>query len=75
MKVTKLSLGDFRLFNNAEVYIGKMVAAIAGNNGTGKSTVLGILANSSQLKGKKTLLGRPYRGGGILRAVQRGQRT
>lgn len=62
MKVTKLSLGDFRLFNNAEVYIGKMVTAIAGNNGTGKSTVLGILANSSQLKGKKTLLGRPYRG-------------
>ena len=62
MKVTKLSLGDFRLFNNAEVYIGKMVTAIAGNNGTGKSTVLGILANSSQLKGKKTLLGKPYRG-------------
>ena len=62
MRVTKLSLGDFRLFNNAEVYIGKMVTAIAGNNGTGKSTVLGILANSSQLKGKKTLLGKPYRG-------------
>lgn len=62
MRVTKLSLGDFRLFNGAEVYIGKMVTAIAGNNGTGKSTVLGILANSSQLKGKKTLLGKPYRG-------------
>ena len=43
MRVTKLSLGDFRLFNGAEVYIGKMVTAIAGNNGTGKSTVLGIL--------------------------------
>lgn len=62
MKVTKLSLGDFRLFNNAEIYIGGKVTAIAGNNGTGKSTVLGILANSSQLKGKKTLLGKPYRG-------------
>lgn len=31
MKVTKLSLGVFRLFNNAEVYIGKMVTAIAYN--------------------------------------------
>lgn len=62
MRVRKLGLGDFRLFNNAEVYIGERVTAIAGNNGTGKSTVLGILANSSQLKGKKTLLGKPYRG-------------
>lgn len=62
MRVIKLGLGDFRLFNSAEVYIGERVTAIAGNNGTGKSTVLGILANSSQLKGRKTLLGKSYRG-------------
>lgn len=62
MKVIKLCLGDFRLFNRAEVLIGKRVTAIAGNNGTGKSTVLGILANSSQITNKKTLLGKSYKG-------------
>lgn len=62
MKAIKLSLGDFRLFNGAEIYIGKRMTAIAGNNGTGKSTILGLLANSSALKGKRSLLDRPYRG-------------
>ena len=62
MKVVKLNLGNFRLFNDDEVFIGNRLTAIAGNNGTGKSTILGILANSSQLRGKKTLLGKPYRG-------------
>lgn len=62
MRVTKLCLRDFRLFDETEVFIGKKVTAIAGNNGTGKSTILGILANSSQLTGRKTLLGKPYRG-------------
>ena len=62
MRVTKLCLGDFRLFNDAEMYIGRNITAIAGNNGTGKSTILGILANSSQLRGRKTLLGKPFRG-------------
>lgn len=62
MRAIKLSLGDFRLFNGAEIYIGKRLTAIAGNNGTGKSTILGLLANSSALKKKKSLLDRPYRG-------------
>lgn len=62
MKAIKLQLSNFRLFNNVEIFIGKRMTAIAGNNGTGKSTVLGLLANSSQLKGKKTLLGKPYIG-------------
>ena len=62
MRVIKLCLGDFRLFDGAEVLVGRRVTAVAGNNGTGKSTILGILANSSQLTGKKTLLGKTYRG-------------
>lgn len=62
MRVAKLCLRDFRLFDETEVFIGKKITAIAGNNGTGKSTILGILANSSQLTGRKTLLGKPYRG-------------
>lgn len=62
MRAIKLNLGDFRLFNGAEVYIGKRLTAIAGNNGTGKSTILGLLANSSALKKKRSLLDKPYRG-------------
>ena len=62
MKAIKLSLGGFRLFNEAEIYVGKRITAIAGNNGTGKSTILGLLANSSALKKKKSLLDKPYRG-------------
>ena len=62
MRAIKLSLGNFRLFNGAEIYIGKRLTAIAGNNGTGKSTILGLLANSSALKKKKSLLDKPYRG-------------
>lgn len=62
MKAIKLSLGDFRLFNGTEIFIGGKLTAIAGNNGTGKSTILGLLANSSALKKKKSLLDKPYRG-------------
>ena len=62
MRAIKLQLGDFRLFNEAEIYIGKRLTAIAGNNGTGKSTILGLLANSSELKKRKSLLKKSYRG-------------
>ena len=62
MRVAKLDISDFRLFHDVEVYIGKKLTAIAGNNGTGKSTILGLLANSSALKNKRSLLDKPYRG-------------
>lgn len=55
-------MSNFRQFHDQDIVLGKMLTAIAGNNGTGKSTVLGLLANSSQLTGHKTLLGKPYRG-------------
>lgn len=41
---------------------GVKATAIAGNNGTGKSTILGLLANSSHLRKYKTYLDRPFRG-------------
>lgn len=62
MKFSKLLIQDFRKFNNQEIFIGNKVTAIAGNNGTGKSTVLGLLANSSWLKEYKTYTGRPFKG-------------
>lgn len=50
--IYKLELKDFRLFENQSIYLGKYVTILAGRNSTGKSTVLGLLANSGELKKK-----------------------
>lgn len=62
MKAVRLHIEDFRQFKDCEIVIGNKLTAIAGNNGTGKSTVLGLLANSSQLKGYKTYIGKSFSG-------------
>lgn len=62
MRFNKVVIHSFRRFLEDEVHLGNKITAIAGNNGTGKSTVLGILANSSQLSGYKTYLGKAFRG-------------
>ena len=54
MNLVKLELTDFRQFKGQEIVIGNHLTAIAGMNGTGKSTILGLLANSSQLMKFKT---------------------
>lgn len=62
MRFIKINIESFRQFSDKEIFLGNRLTAIAGNNGTGKSTILGILANSSQLSGHHTYLGKPYRG-------------
>lgn len=62
MKAVRLYIEDFRQFNDCEIVIGNKLTAIAGNNGTGKSTILGLLANSSELRGHKTYIGKAFRG-------------
>ena len=62
MRVIAMNIASFRQFSNCRLFFGKKITAIAGNNGTGKSTILGLLANSSQYPKHKTLLGKPYRG-------------
>lgn len=62
MKFNKLLIENFRQFSDKEIFLGNKMTAIAGNNGTGKSIILGILANSSQLSGFHTYLDKPYRG-------------
>lgn len=62
MKATRLHIEDFRQFKDCEIVIGNKLTAVAGNNGTGKSTILGLLANSSELRGKKTYIGKSFRG-------------
>lgn len=47
-----LKLNDFRQFKNMEILLGKRLTGLAGRNSTGKSTILGILANSGELKKK-----------------------
>lgn len=47
-----LKINHFRMFTNKEIYLGKYATALAGRNSTGKSTVLGMLGNSSELKKK-----------------------
>lgn len=47
-----LKLNDFRQFNKMDIYLGRKLTVVAGRNSTGKSTILGILANSGELKKK-----------------------
>lgn len=47
-----LKLNDFRQFHDMDILLGKRLTVIAGRNSTGKSTILGILANSGELKKK-----------------------
>lgn len=57
MKFTKLEVENFRHITHQTIEIGSVITAIAGQNGTGKSTLLGWIAQSSDFKYKnKTLL-------------------
>lgn len=45
-----LKLNDFRQFKNMDILLGKRLTVLAGRNSTGKSTILGVLANSGVLE-------------------------
>ncbi|GBR72731.1 putative ATPase [Candidatus Termititenax aidoneus] len=47
---TELKINDFRILKDKTFQIGKYITMLAGWNATGKSTVLALLANSSELK-------------------------
>ena len=59
-----ININDFRQFHNVEIFLGKRVTVFAGRNSTGKSTILGLLANSGELKKKDgmTITGGRFRG-------------
>lgn len=50
MKITKLHITNFRLFHDADIKIGKRITVFSGTNSVGKSTLLGLLGHSSELK-------------------------
>lgn len=56
LKIIKLSINNFRLFKNQNFLLGRYITVFSGTNAVGKSTLLGILGNSSELKIKD---GRP----------------
>lgn len=44
VKINKISIENFRRFHNIEFNIGSCITLIAGQNGTNKSTLLGMLS-------------------------------
>ena len=43
MKITKIHIEKFRGFKNENLSLGSLLTGIAGQNGTQKSTLLGII--------------------------------
>ncbi len=64
MKINTLKIEKFRHIENIEIKFGKLITAIAGQNGTGKSSILGLAGNifSFREKGKniKTISDKPF---------------
>ncbi len=50
--IKNMIINDFRIFNEIQFNLGKYITVISGRNATGKSTVLGMLGNSAELKKK-----------------------
>lgn len=47
-----IRIKDFRLFKEQKIILGRQITVLCGRNSTGKSTILGMLANSGELKKK-----------------------
>jgi len=58
-----IQIDDFRLFKNQKMLLGKYLTILSGRNSTGKSTILGMIANSGELKKKDgvTYLSKAFR--------------
>lgn len=50
--IHSIKINNFRAFKDTGFKLGKYITVIAGQNATGKSTLLGMLGNSSELKKK-----------------------
>lgn len=61
--IKNLHINHFRAMNDFDIPLGTVLTAIAGQNATGKSTLLGIIGNTFQLpqKNGKTVLGTAFK--------------
>lgn len=50
-KINWIHIHHFRKLKDIRIDIGERITVIAGHNGIGKSTILGLIANGSELKG------------------------
>lgn len=62
MKLKKVIFNDqgFRNLRDISIDIAPRITVIAGHNGIGKSTILGLIANGTEYKTKKTLLNKKF---------------
>jgi len=66
MKIENISIKEFRQFKNLDLKFGRKITAIAGQNGTGKSTILGLIGHLFSFREKdnsiihRTLEGKPF---------------
>ena len=56
MKISKININKFRAFRNQEFKVGAQITAIAGQNGTQKSTLLGMITQVFTITDKKSPL-------------------
>lgn len=58
-----IKIRDFRMFKDKKLLLGKYLTVLSGRNSTGKSTILGMIANSGELKKKDgvTYIFKPFR--------------
>lgn len=56
MKITKVNIEKFRGFHQQEFQVGSQITAIAGQNGTQKSTLLGMITQVFTLSESSTPL-------------------
>lgn len=61
LKQVKFDKIGFRNLKDINIDISPRLTVIAGHNGIGKSTILGLIANGSELKQYKTLLNKDFR--------------
>jgi len=52
--INQVHINKFRKLNDITIDIAKRITIIAGHNGVGKSTILGLIANGSELRGHKS---------------------
>lgn len=62
MKLLRLDVENFRHVKNQTIEFGENLTVICGQNSTGKSSLLGWIAQSCDFKGKtKTITGREFK--------------